>query len=663
MPLSRLTGVRDPRTPVLIALMLAMAMIAMDTTIVATAIPQVVGDLGGFSLVGWVFSIYLLAQTVTIPIYSKFADLYGRKPILVIGSLIFLGGSVLSAMSWNMVALIAFRGVQGIGAGAIGATVQTLAGDLYDIRERGRVQGYLSSVWGISAVVAPTLGGLFAEYATWRWIFLVNLPIGALALTFIIRGVHEDVEPHEHRIDYAGASLLFLSAGLGMFGLLQGGTSWPWWSAPSIAIFAGALLAGLAAVPVEKRAAEPIMPPWLWGARLTAGSYLATAMAGLAVIGLSTFLPTWAQSVGGLSPIAAGFVLATMSMSWPLASGLSSQLYLRIGFRDTAVVGAGFAIASGIVFVLMTEDASIWQAVLGSLLMGAGMGLITAPLLVGLQSTVTWSQRGVITGGAMFARFLGQSLGAAVFGAITNFVLLQRLDSVPANLRGVVPSTVDEVSRALIGHPTAAAEAFMRSALHASTHAVFVALLAAGVGTLIILLTVVPRHFPTIGRVTAGPSTESLRRPDGGDSQGDAPGRSGAAGTGVGGIRQHPRGGPVTPTEPQRHGEDEPTPDGQPDPDPTRRRPPVAAVDDDPAEERAEGVGDVEGGMVARGAEAAGLAGDVHEPQLQAEDQEGDGHGHGEDRQRHRDRGRGRDREHGEQQPGPRQARDERADE
>lgn len=498
MPLSRPRRERDHRTPVLIALMLAMALIAMDTTIVATAIPQVVSDLGGFSLIGWVFSIYLLAQTMTIPIYGKFADLYGRKPVLVLGSVIFLLGSVLSAFSWNMLALIVFRGLQGLGAGAIGATVQTLAGDLYDIRERGRIQGYLSSVWGISAVVAPTLGGVFAQYASWRWIFLVNVPIGALALTFIVRDVHEHVERHQHRIDWLGAALLFTAAGLGMFGLLEGGTAWAWWSTPSVVIFVAALLIGLAAVAVERRAPEPVMPPWLWTRRLTAGSYLATAMAGLAVIGLSTFLPTWAQAVGGLSPIAAGFVLATMSMSWPLASGLSSRLYLRIGFRDTALVGALFAIAAGVVFVLMGENAPVWQPVLGSLLMGAGMGLITAPLLVGLQSTVDWGERGVVTGGAMFSRFLGQSLGAAVFGAVTNAVLAARLESAPPSLQGKVAGTVDEVSRALTGHPAADAAEFMRSALHASTHAVFVALLVSAVATLGILLLLVPRHFPTI---------------------------------------------------------------------------------------------------------------------------------------------------------------------
>ncbi|MGH3510275.1 MAG: MDR family MFS transporter [Nocardioidaceae bacterium] len=457
----------DHRTPVLLALILAMALVAMDTTIVATAIPQVVGDLGGFSQVGWVFSVYLLAQTVTIPIYGKLADLYGRKPILVTGELVFLTGSLLSALSWNMVALIAFRALQGLGAGSIGATVNTVAGDLYSVEERGRIQGYLASVWGISAVIAPALGGLFAQYASWRWIFLVNLPIGALALVLIVRGLHEDVERHRHRIDYAGAGLLLVAAGLLILGLLQGGTSWAWDSAASVATFAVAVAAGVAAILVERRATEPVLPLWLWTQRVTAGSYAATLTAGLMVIGLSVYLPNWAQTVLGLSPVAAGFVLAVMSMTWPTASGFSARLYLRIGFRDTALVGTLFAIAASVVFSLLGAHAHVWQPVLGSALMGVGMGLIVSPLIVGLQNTVGWAQRGVVTGGAMFSRFLGQSIGAAVFGAVTNSVLLNHASDVRA------------------------------ARMEASTHAVFLGLLIAAIVTFVLLVVLVPRRFPT----------------------------------------------------------------------------------------------------------------------------------------------------------------------
>ncbi len=268
--------------------MVTMALSAVDNTIVATAIPQVVRDLGGFSLFSWVFSAYLLTQTVSIPIYGKLADQWGRKPILIAGTIIFLAGSALCAASWDMVSLICFRGLQGLGAGSIMATVNTLAGDLYRLEERGRVQGWLSSVWGISAVFGPTLGGSLAQYASWRWIFLINLPLGAAAIAMIARYLHERVSRTRHRIDTAGAATLLLAAGALMFGLLQGGVAWPWLSPPSIAVFAVAAMAAVAAVFVERRAAEPILPPWLWRRRALSGSGLCALGMGLGLLSVCT---------------------------------------------------------------------------------------------------------------------------------------------------------------------------------------------------------------------------------------------------------------------------------------------------------------------------------------------------------------------------------------
>lgn len=455
----------------LIALILTMALVAMDTTILATAVPQVVGDLGGFDQVGWVFSIYLLAQTVTIPIYGKLADLYGRKPILIVGVVVFLIGSALSAASWNMVTLAIFRGVQGLGAGAISATVQTVAGDLYTVAERGRIQGYLSSVWGISAIVAPALGGMFAQYLTWRWIFLVNIPIGIVALYLIVRDLHENVVRRPHRIDYLGAGLVLVSAGLFILGLLSGGVNWEWTSPTSIVVFTVAALAAVALLVVESRAVEPVLPLSMLTRRLTAASFAATATAGMIVIGLSVYLPNWGQTVLGLTPVAAGFVLAVMSITWPVSSGFSARLYLRIGFRDTALIGAVCTVAAAAGLVLQGPEPSVWQPVAYAGLMGAGMGLLFSPLIVGLQNTVGWGQRGTVTGGLMFSRFLGQSVGAAGFGAVANTMLRRYEDQ----------STV--------------------VAMQAASHAVFVGLLVAAVSTVVLLL-LVPRRFP-IHRATA----------------------------------------------------------------------------------------------------------------------------------------------------------------
>ena len=334
------------RRPVLIALMTAMALAAMDTTIVSTAIPQVVRDLGGFSLFSWVFSSYLLTQTVSIPVQGRLADQWGRKPVLIVGTIVFLAGSALCASSTTMVSLILFRGLQGIGAGGVQATVNTLAGDLYDLSERGRVQGWLSSVWGISAVIGPALGGSLAQYASWRWIFLINLPVGAVTIGLLLRYLHENVHRARHRIDMAGGAAIFVAAGALIFGLLQGGVAWAWWSVPSGLVFAVALAAAVLAAAAERRAAEPILPPWFWRSRVLAGSAAAGFGLGLLVIGPTTFLPTYGQSVLGLGAVAAGGVLAAMSIGWPLATSQSARLFLRAGFRDTQLTGAVICLAA-----------------------------------------------------------------------------------------------------------------------------------------------------------------------------------------------------------------------------------------------------------------------------------------------------------------------------
>ena len=481
---------------ILAALMITMMLAAMDTTIVSTAIPQIVGELGGFALFGWVFSIYLLAQTVTIPIYGKLADMFGRKPVLIFGTLIFLGGSVASALSWNIVALIVFRGLQGLGAGSIMATVNTLAGDLYSVRERARVQGWLSSVWGVSAILGPTLGGAFAEYASWRWIFLINLPIGGLAIVLIGKFLHEKIAPHRHRIDYAGAGLMLLAGGALVFGLLQGGQAWAWASAPSLAVFALAALLIAATVWIERRAAEPVMPGWLWRHPVLAASNLAMIGMGLVMMGPNTYLPTFGQSVLGLGAIGAGLMLACMSIGWPLASALSGRLYLRIGFRDTALAGAVLIVLGAFGFLLLPYPGSAWIVALDQAVLGAGFGLLSTPLLVGMQSAVGWKQRGVATGANIFSRYLGQSLGAAMFGAIFNAGMARELAHAPAALRSALPQDVNAVIGALHGHPLeGAADLYLRQAMFTATHHVYIGVAVVAVILLLVVL-FTPRHFP-----------------------------------------------------------------------------------------------------------------------------------------------------------------------
>ena len=247
-------GLRSSRGPILLSMMLSVGLVAIDSTILATAVPAIVDDLGGFSQFPWLFSVFLLAQAVSVPIYAKFSDQYGRKPIMLIGVGLFLLGSILCGFAWSMPALIVFRGLQGLGAGAIMPTSMTIVGDLYTLAERATVQGYMASVWAISAVVGPTLGGVFVEVLDWRWIFFVNVPLALFAGWTLIRRFHEDVERVRHRIDVAGAVLLTVGSSLLILGLLEGGVLWPWLSPASVVVLGSAVLLLVAFALAERRA-------------------------------------------------------------------------------------------------------------------------------------------------------------------------------------------------------------------------------------------------------------------------------------------------------------------------------------------------------------------------------------------------------------------------
>ncbi len=484
---------------ILFALMVTMSLAAIDITIVATSIPEVVADLSGLQLVSWVFSIYLLAQTITIPIYGKLSDLYGRKPILIVGTIIFLIGSVACAASWNMTSLIGFRALQGLGAGAILATVATLAGDLFTLKERAAIQGWLSSVWGISAILGPLIGGALSQYASWHWIFLINLPVGALSLTLIAVFVKEP-PPREgsKQIDFLGAGLIMLFLGALTFGLLQGGLSWPWlsWQTGTISLLAA--LAFWAMVSVENRAAEPIMPPWLWKKRVLVGPYLASMGIGMAMMAPNAFLPLYLQSVHSLGAIAAGFVLASMSIGWPVMSSFSSRFYLKIGFRDTALMGAVLAMISPLVFLLAPTPRPIWMITASQIILGAGFGLMSTPLLVGIQSIVGWSKRGVVTSASMFSRNMGQSVGAAIFGAIFNATLATRLQDAPPTVGDQLPNDFDGIMSTL---QNAASDehvvTYLKVAVAAATRYLYLGVLIVCLATILVLL-FTPRWFKKI---------------------------------------------------------------------------------------------------------------------------------------------------------------------
>src|SRR5579875_1126131 len=395
--------------------MLATSLVAIDSTIIATAVPSVVADLGGFAQFPWLFSVYLLAQAVAVPVYGKLADVLGRKPIMLLGIGLFLAGSALAAAAWSMPALIAFRALQGLGAGAIQPMSLTIAGDIYTLAERGRVQGYLASVWGASAVAGPALGGVFSEYLTWRWIFIVNIPLCVIAALALIRNLREAVARRPHRIDYAGSALLAAGCGLVILGLLEGGQAWPWSSPPAIGV---ALLALF--ILAQRRAAEPVLPPWVLGRRVLLAGNLASACVGAVLIGLTSYVPAFAQRVLGASPLVAGFAVAALTVGWPLTSSQSGKAYLRVGFRATALAGSAVTVAGTALTALLGARSAVLFAGFSCFVAGAGLGLVAAPVLIAAQSTVSWGERGVVTAANMFSRSVGSALGVACFGAIAN---------------------------------------------------------------------------------------------------------------------------------------------------------------------------------------------------------------------------------------------------
>ena len=483
------------RGPVLAGLMLSMGLTAMDGTIVATAIPSIVRDLGGFSLFPWVFSVYLLAQAATIPVYGKLADLYGRKPVLLIGAAIFLLGSALSGLSWNMAALILFRGIQGLGAGAIQPIATTVVGDLYTVAERAKIQGYLSSVWGVAAIIGPAIGGFLVQYASWHWIFYINIPIGIGALVVVGLYLKEHLERRRHRIDYLGSVLLTVGMVLAILELLEGGVAWPWLSLDSAFVVLPALFLLGAFVWTESRAAEPVLPLWVFQRRELVTANLGSFVVGLLTIGLSTFLPTFVQGVQGGTPLVAGFALGVQSIGWPLAAGLSGLLYLRVGFQRTALVGTGLALLSGLLFVLLGPLSTPVDAGGASFLMGAGLGLVSTSLVVAVQAMVGWSRRGVVTGANMFTRMVGSALGAAVYGGILNGSIVAHLAAAPPHIRAGLGAGLNAEALTLgeTVHVPEALRGFLKHVLYLGIHEVFWGILGAGVlGVFLILL--MPRH-------------------------------------------------------------------------------------------------------------------------------------------------------------------------
>ncbi|MEU1545366.1 MDR family MFS transporter [Nocardia sp. NPDC005745] len=431
-------GLRSERGAILGSLMLATALVALDSTVIATAVLTITDSLGGFAQFPWLFSIYLLAQAVTVPIYGKLADTVGRKPVILFGIAMFALGSLLCGVATSMLGLIVFRAVQGIGAGAIQPMTMTIAGDLYTLSERAKVQGYLASVWAMSSVAGPLLGGLFAEYVSWRWIFLINLPLCALAGWMLVRNFAEAAPRRRQSVDYPGAALLAVGAGALILGLLEGGQAWAWSSPVSLAIFAGGVLLLVLFGLVERRARNPILPLWVFTRRVVIASSLVSVLIGAVLLGATSYVPTFTQGVLGTGALVAGLTVGALTLGWPLAASQAGKVYLRIGFRATALIGSGLAALGAASTLLITQHSALWQVAASCFVIGTGMGLVATPTLIAAQTSAEWTERGVVTSANMFARSIGSAVGVAVFGAIVNSRVGHTDHPLPAALASAV---------------------------------------------------------------------------------------------------------------------------------------------------------------------------------------------------------------------------------
>lgn len=481
---------------VTLGVMLSLFMAAVESTVVATAMPTVVAQLGGLAAYSWVFSIYMLTSTTTVPLYGKLSDLFGRRAVFFVAMGLFLIGSILSGLAQNMGQLIAFRALQGLGAGGLMPLAFIIIGDMLSFEQRARMQGLFSGVWGVAAIAGPLLGGFLVDQLSWRWAFFVNIVPGLLAAALVGLGWREPTRAAgaaRPAIDVAGA--LLLSAGIValLLGLFEPGAATSWILLGTAAALFGALLW------VERRAADPVLPLDLCRDRLFAVAITQGVLIGWAMFGSTNFVPLFGQAVIGVSATAAGSALTPMMLSWTAASVIGSRLLLRFGYRSIALAGTIFLIAGAFRMTRINMGATLPVLMFNLALMGLGMGLTIPAFLIAIQSSVQRSKLGTATATLQFSRSIGGTLGVSVMGVILIWQVGVNLAA-----RGLSASSLalgELISREPSRAATATLDDAVRNALAAAISSVFVGAFIAAVLALIVT-TLAPR-----GRIA------QLRRP------------------------------------------------------------------------------------------------------------------------------------------------------
>ena len=413
------------RTLIIIgALLLGMLLAALDQTIVATALPTIAGDLHGLSHLSWVVTAYLLASTVSTPLWGKLGDLYGRKVFFEAAIVIFLIGSALCGLAHSILVLIVFRAVQGIGGGGLLTGAQTIVADVVPPRDRGRYQGLFGSVFGVTSVIGPLIGGFFVDNLSWRWVFYVNLPIGAVALAVVAAVLPGHLRRAQHRIDYLGTVLLAGAATSLVLLTSLGGTTYPWSSAPIFILGAAAVVLGAAFVWAESRAEEPVIPLHLFRNRVFSAASGIGFVVGFALFGTIAYLPQYMQIVKGVSPTVSGLRLLPLMAGLLTTSIVSGRLVSRWGrYRIFPIIGTATMTVGLYLLSHLGVATSVWLSSLYMLVLGAGLGASLQVLVVAVQNAVSYTDLGAATGGATFFRSIGGSFGTATFGAVFANVL------------------------------------------------------------------------------------------------------------------------------------------------------------------------------------------------------------------------------------------------